>query len=214
MHTQRFFPPPHRASRGIVLPMALIMLVILSFAGLMAARNSATYEQFSNNMRTSQVARQAAEDALRYCERVAMFTVDADLNADSSDTAEKALYTNDAAKLVSTVIASDGVTALQGGSWNTLGNWVKGDDKPVIEVTLSQDSNAQGSATVKNKPACIIQKLSDERFLITTRGLSNDAKLATSGALSAGSEVWLQSILAPSVPLKPATPAPAPAPGG
>ena len=68
--------PKNGSERGVVLPIALIMLVIISFAGLLAARNSATFEQFSNNMRTNQVARTSAEDALRQCERIARASVE------------------------------------------------------------------------------------------------------------------------------------------
>ena len=41
----------------------------------------------------------------------------------------------------------------------------------------------------------------NDRFLITSRGLSNDAVVeAGTGQLREGSEVWLQSILTPLVP--------------
>ena len=46
-----------------------------------------------------------------------------------------------------------------------------------------------------------LQRPTDDRFLITARGLSNDAQVDDdSGLLTAGSEVWLQSILTPLVP--------------
>jgi type IV pilus assembly protein PilX len=52
-----------------------------------------------------------------------------------------------------------------------------------------------------NAPTCIIQAMVNDRFLVTARGLSRDAKVdEDSGLLTAGSEVWLQSILTPSVP--------------
>ncbi|MBT9550003.1 MAG: hypothetical protein IV088_04065 [Hydrogenophaga sp.] len=172
--------------------MALIMLLIISFAGLLAARNSATFEQFSNNMRTNQVARVSAEDALRYCERVAIDTVD---NGGAN-------YATDAGKILSTEIAADDESAIRSGAWNTKSNWATGAAN-LITLTPTYGSDVQGNAQLKvaNYPTCIIQALVNERFLITTRGLSNDATVASDGTLSAGSEVWLQSILTPTVPV-------------
>ena len=175
--------------------MALIMLVIISFAGLLAARNSATFEQFSNNMRTNQVARMAAEGALRYCERVAIGSVTGD-----------ATFVTDAGKIVTTTIAADDVDTISSGAWNTKDNWVEGAAN-LITVTpqYSDDVYAGGTNTpdarLKKEPTCIIQSMANDRFLITSRGLSSDAIVADDGTLSAGSEVWLQSILTPTVPV-------------
>jgi type IV pilus assembly protein PilX len=180
--------------RGIVLPMALIMLVIISFAGLLAARNSATFEQFSNNMRTNQVARVAAEDALRYCERVAIDSVDGGTN-----------FATDVGKIVTTAISADDVSTISGGAWNTKSNWAPGAAN-LVTVTPTYGGDVQLTTGQRaNSPTCIIQAMVNDRFLITSRGLSSDASVvasgATAGTLSAGSEVWLQSILTPTVPV-------------
>lgn len=186
--------PRPGSARGIVLPMALIMLLIISFAGLLAARNSATFEQFSNNMRTNQVARTSAEDALRYCERVA---IDAAENGGTS-------YATDAGKIVSTELTADDETTIRSGAWNTKSNWAASAAN-LITLTATYNSNVQSNAELKNSPSCIIQALVNDRFLVTTRGLSSDATVASDGTLSAGSEVWLQSILTPTVPVLSAT---------
>jgi type IV pilus assembly protein PilX len=182
-----------RSQRGVVLPIALIMLVIISFAGLLAARNSATHEQFSNNMRTTQGARQLAEEALRYCEKVAM----------DSAQGGTAFETADKNKIKTTEIASESADDLQDGEWNTLANWVS--DTTAIEVTPSFGDDVSDAAKTKqnaNKPKCIVQKMVGDRFVVTARGLSADAEVDdTSGALTSGTEVWLQSILTPRIPL-------------
>jgi type IV pilus assembly protein PilX len=186
------FGPQHQ--RGIVLPMALIMLVIISIAGLLAARNSATHEQFSNNMRTTQVARQAAELGLRYCEMVAIDLVDN----------EGAVYAADAAKIVMVKLATPEDNA---AVWNTKANWETDPVAPnLISAPLNYSAGVQGDAELKNAPTCIIQAVegdpaTGDRFLITARGLSNDAAL-TDNELTQGSEIWLQSILSPGVPIK------------
>jgi type IV pilus assembly protein PilX len=178
------------SERGVVLPIALIMLVIISFAGLLAARNSATFEQFSNNMRTNQVARVAAEDALRQCERIARSTVEG-----------SAAFAADVGKIEDTnVISADTEAAISAGIWNTRSNWASGAANLITVTPSYTGSVAQTSAQLRNAPTCIVQAMVNDRFLITSRGLSNDAVVDANGLLTAGSEVWLQSILTPLVP--------------
>ena len=166
---------------GIVLPIALIMLVIISFAGLLAARRSANFEMFSNNMRTNQVARVAAEDALRQCERVAQ---------------EGSSGANYSKIETTSVIAADTDTDIQGGIWNNKDSWKDGAAKLIDNLTGFKD--VLSGAT---QHSCVIQLMAGDRYLITARGLSNDAVIDdTTGMLTFGSEVWLQSILTPAVP--------------
>lgn len=180
---------PHASQRGVVLPIALIMLVIVSFAGLLAARNSATFEQFSNNMRTNQVARTAAEDALRYCERVARGSVEG-----------SAAFGTDPTRISTTEIATDTETDISNGIWNIRSNWIEGAAN-LITYNPAFDDDVKTNARLRNFPTCIIQRMVNDRFLITARGLSNDATVdEDTGLLTAGSEVWLQSILTPLVP--------------
>lgn len=180
------------SERGVVLPIALIMLVIISFAGLLAARNSATFEQFSNNMRTNQVARTSAEDALRQCERIARASVE-----------DNAAFAAVVGRIeAGTVISADTEEAISDGIWNTRANWADGAAN-LITVTPAFGDDVQSGAQLKeaNYPTCIIQAMVNDRFLITARGLSNDAQVDDdSGLLTGGSEVWLQSILTPLVP--------------
>ncbi len=131
-----------RRERGIVLPMALIMLVIISLAGLLAARNSATHEQFSNNMRTTQVARQSAEAALRFCEAVVV-----DLASN-----EGAIHGALEGKVVTTELDPTNIAA---GAWNTRANWASGAANLITytpEFNSAVQTEAQVSAT--NYPSC------------------------------------------------------------
>lgn len=191
----RTFSVSH-SQKGVVLPIALILLVIISFAGLLAARNSASHEQFSNNLRTNQVARQFAEAALRYCERVAIDKVEN----------EGVNFSTDAAKIATSTISSDDNIA--NGIWNTKSNWADNATNR-IDITLTPGDNVTDGAKSRyttNKPSCIIEPLVNDRFLITVRGLSNDATVSsTDGTLESGSEIWLQSILTPGAPIKSAS---------
>lgn len=170
--------------RGIVLPMALIMLVIISLAGLLAARNSANHEQFSNNMRTTQVARQSAEAALRYCESVVIN--------------EEARFDALQGKIVATELAPDKIAD---GAWNTKKNWSVGASN-LITYEPAFDTKVQKEAQLKSGdyPTCLIQAMKAGRYLITARGLSNDATVDNDNQLIQGSEVWLQSVLTPEIP--------------
>lgn len=170
--------------RGIVLPMALIMLVIISLAGLLAARNSANHEQFSNNMRTTQVARQSAEAALRYCESVAIN--------------EGAMFDALQGKIVTAELAPDGIAD---GDWNAMEKWAKGASN-LITYAPAFDTEVQKEAQLKsdNYPTCQIQAMKGGRYLITARGLSNDAHVDNDNQLVQGSEIWLQSVLTPEIP--------------
>jgi hypothetical protein len=90
--------------------------------------------------------------------------------------------------------------AITGGIWNTRTNWIEGAAN-LITYNPAFDDDVQTGARLRNNPTCIIQRMVNDRFLITARGLSNDATVDDdTGLLTAGSEVWLQSILTPEVP--------------
>lgn len=180
--------------RGIVLPMALIMLVIISFAGLLAARKSASTEQFSNNMRTTQVSRQSAELALRHCERVAI-SFQAIADGETPDVNYSAAVL---AKVSTTQIAAPTDTT---AVWKAKANW-KSSGANLISVTPTYGTAVAAGAKLVQNPSCVVQKMTNNRYLITARGLSSDATVDTSsGELASGSEVWLQSILVPTKPI-------------
>lgn len=182
-------PPFRSTERGVVLPIALIMLVIISFAGLLAARNSATFEQFSNNMRTNQVARVSAEDALRYCERVARASVEG-----------SAAFGSNVSRVATSEIPDDTEASISAALWNTRASWAAGGANLITVTPSYAGSDARSNAQIRNAPTCIVQAMVNDRFLITSRGLSNDASVDANGVLTGGSEVWLQSILTPVVP--------------
>ena len=57
--------------RGIALPIVLIFLVVMMLLGVTSLRNVTLGEKMSGNLRNQQLAFQAAEKALRYCENAA-----------------------------------------------------------------------------------------------------------------------------------------------
>jgi type IV pilus assembly protein PilX len=58
----------NQSQAGLVLPMVLIFLVVMMLLGTAAIRNVTLEEKVAGNLRNRNVAFQAAEQALRYCE--------------------------------------------------------------------------------------------------------------------------------------------------
>lgn len=172
---------------GIVLPVVLVLLVVMSFVGLLAARRSATVEEISNNARVNQVAWLSAETALRYCEAVVIDRVEAGGRFDVAV----------GARVQSTQLTGpeDNTAA-----WRDLAKW----DESSAELILVPVVDADASATLKHAPAprCIAQAMQGDRYLVTARGLSVGATFNASGQLVSGAEVWLQSTIAPEIPLR------------
>ncbi|MBX9902199.1 MAG: hypothetical protein K2Y28_15585 [Burkholderiaceae bacterium] len=59
----------HQRPRGFVLPTALIFLIIMTLVGITAIRRATSEEKISGNIRAQSLAFQAAEAALRYCQK-------------------------------------------------------------------------------------------------------------------------------------------------
>jgi type IV pilus assembly protein PilX len=172
--------------QGVVLPIALIMLVILTLAGLLAARNASVTEQISNNLRTTNVAQQAAEAGLRYCEAVVIDKVD---NAGKT-------YTTEVAKIVTSPLLTS-ATDTANAKWYIKANWTLANNQIDLPITAYKDAGTTVKSTslLTTAPACIIQALSplsSNFYLITAKGTSNT-----------GSTVWLQSLISPGAPAVP-----------
>ena len=185
--------------RGVVLVITLILIVILSLLGTLAIRNATQSERSVNGIRSTEMAREAAETALRFCEQLAIF----DADRPASDLYTQYGTNGYRAKIISAPkVSSEQDTA---ASWRTLANW-KGDN--AIEVPAqyyklySGGSVATDARQLKTAPRCIIQKLETpstprlEGYLITARGFANNATFdTTNGKTKDGAEAWLQSVL-------------------
>lgn len=58
-----------RLQGGVVLPITLIFLVVMMVLGIAGIRNVMLEEKMTGNLRSQQLAFQAAEQALRFCEK-------------------------------------------------------------------------------------------------------------------------------------------------
>jgi Tfp pilus assembly protein PilX len=173
---------------GIVLPLTLILLVILSILGIMAMRNATVGSQTMNGVRSYTMAEMAAEVGLRYCEEVVK---------EQASPSSPPKYTTEIGQIVTTpAVASANVTT--GAVWRSASNWAQSGTN---RITLKKVNTTDAGYKFKYPPQCMIQKMTNptgDAFLITARGIGNDADYDYStGKVKSGSEIWLQSILTP-----------------
>jgi type IV pilus assembly protein PilX len=65
---------PRRRQRGVVLPILLISLLVMAFLGVSSLRAALLEEKMAANAASQQLAFQAAEHALRFCENQLQLT--------------------------------------------------------------------------------------------------------------------------------------------
>ena len=177
-----------RRQAGAVLPVALILLVVLTFAGLSAAKRSTTHDVIAQNLRVNEVAQQSAESALRHCEAVVMDLVD---NAGAN-------FVADAARVGKVEIPDPEFhTAL----WLQPANWSAAGVN-LISAPMAFSAEVRIEAQGVPPPQCIAEPMANNRYLVTARGHSADATFDANGRLITGAEVWLQSILSPQIPVQ------------
>jgi type IV pilus assembly protein PilX len=171
--------PSAARQRGVVLIIALVMLVVISLLATFSIRNALSSEGIAGNARTTELANQAAEIALRYCE----------------DEVVKAAKD-------STVVPP---MTIQGVASTPLGvvtaNW---DVARVGVFVLPSTSVNMASVTFKRMPECVAERIAvvndtstattiTTTYLITARGFGPEVALGT--GRPDGSEVFLQSTL-------------------
>jgi type IV pilus assembly protein PilX len=175
---------------GVVLIVALIMLVVISLLATLSIRNAVSSESTSGNVRTTQLATQAAEIALRYCEEYV-----AQYNASLSTTATVTLSP-----------VPDIQTYQDPPLWKTLSNWDAPATPPLAFSIPSSSVNQGGTATTfKRVPECMVERIparasdgtinTTSTFVITARGFGPEVPAGT--GRPTGSEVWLQSTIEP-----------------
>lgn len=172
--------PTH--SQGLVLPVVLILLLVMAFVGLLAARRSATVEEISNNARVNQVAWMSAQSGLRHCEAVVIDTVEQGSRFDAA-----------IQQRVGTVTIADASDAK--AAWARLANWAE--TSALLITAPMAEQNASAALQGAPAPRCMAEPLPGGRYLITARGLSAGASFNASGQLLGGAEVWLQSVISP-----------------
>jgi type IV pilus assembly protein PilX len=178
-----------KEQNGVVLIVSLILLVIISILAMTSLRNAGTTESVAGNVRTTEMANQAAEIALRHCEASAIKV--AKLNANPSDTSAEATYSSTFDK---TLISTAGTN-----QWQNTTTWDSGSTTAIFVLPTSL---VGGTSTYKRPPECMVELLSSgtgstvvvpAAFVITARGFGPEVASGTGRPV--GTEVWLQSTI-------------------
>lgn len=146
--------------RGVVLPLALVMLVMVTLIAVVAMRGVTTEERISANLRSSSVAFEQSEMALRHCEQIAL------VGGPPLDVAR---------------IDSTSVTGL---AWRSASNWLTSFAK------LQQPPTAQYLDPVRpvTAPGCLIEavrapldptvastRVENSAYTVTARGFGDNS---------------------------------------
>lgn len=181
--------------RGVVLVIALILLVVISLLAITNMRNAGSSESVMGNVRTTELATQAAEIALSHCESSVLKVRK---NAQGDITSPEATY--DTTFTVANILEASTPPHWQ----DTSGNW---DKAPTLAYVLPLSMvNQAGMAivvTYQRAPECMVEPLpvmlngtvdSQTSFVVTARGFGPEvAANNASGDRPVGSEVWLQT---------------------
>ena len=170
------------AQRGIVLIMALIILVVISLLAVTSLRNAGSSEAVAGNVRTTELASQAADIALRHCESSA---VQLAKNLVSSDP-----------NFYSTTITVANIAPVSSSLWQSTATW---DSSGTSTATLVIDP---GTTTYQRPPECMVELLgggmpdgitdvTPSSFVITARGFGPEVPAGHGRPV--GTVVWLQS---------------------
>ncbi len=171
--------------RGVVLIIALVMLVVISLLTTLSIRSAVSTESVSGNVRTTELASQAAEIALRYCEDAVIQLQAGAVTLPSTPTV---LAFQDPPRWKST-----------SGTWD-----VSPSDAFIIPSAYV--NQATGTATYKRAPECLVERMpvvtaagvlsNTSTFVITARGFGPEVPLANAArSRPQGSEAWMQSTI-------------------
>ena len=177
------------AQRGIVLIISLILIVVISLLAVASMRNAASSESVSGNVRTTELATQAADIALRHCESSAVRVV---RNICGDTTSAEATYTT-------TVTVANISTTTLAAQWQSISAW----DGASATALIVPSSLVGNTVTFKRPPECMVESLTGATpvctpasFVITARGFGPEVATAdASRTRPVGTVVWLQSTL-------------------
>ena len=172
------------SQRGVVLIIALVMLVVISLLTTLSIRTATSNEKISGNVRTTELASQAAEIALRYCEAAVV-----QINFGTG-----------------TLVTTPTLLPNQvNPRWKNTANW---DKAPSDAFVIPSDSvNPTGTtSTFRRPPECMVERMpmvsptgvisNTSTYVITARGFGPEVAAADlARSRPSGSEVWMQSTI-------------------
>jgi type IV pilus assembly protein PilX len=170
--------------RGVVLVIALILMLVISVLAVTSMRNVASTERVSGNVRTTELATQAADIALRHCE--------ASVTKHMSG-----------AVLVPFDMPVTEIRPAGTNAWQNLPNWDgSAPANPSFRLDLELLNLPSITPTTFNRTSeCMVELLAGTvgsapaSFIITARGFGPEVRTAAGAGRPAGTVVWLQSTL-------------------
>jgi type IV pilus assembly protein PilX len=171
----------HRPVRqqGVALIVALVVLVVIGLTSAAVMRGALSSDLVTNNVRVQSLANQAAQVALKYCEK---------------QVGNPGGLPPDFNLRPKPVDPDDPKTKLD---WETFGNW---SNRDIVNDVPEAFMKSELSSFWPKMPQCIAQYTQfggKDAIVITARGFSPDFKAdPDTGATEAGSVVWLQYLLA------------------
>ena len=181
---------PRPAQSGVVLIIALIMLVVISLLATLSIRNATSTESVAGGIRTTQLAQQAAEVALMFCENEVTTNVTAGLVPNTNT-----VYTT-------------GTATLNIQPYSTTPQWqsttIWDSTSTATFVVPAASVNQIGlTSTYSRRPECIVERQPvfaagavsyTTSYVITARGFGPEVAAADANRTRpVGTEVWLQS---------------------
>lgn len=199
VNRQSFKTLPVRSRQaGVVLMVAMIMLIIISLLAAITVRNATSSEGINANLRQTQLATQAAETALRYCEDAAINLVNEGTGTFS--------FTSPSGSAISALALANVAASPALGTTSTAvvtTNWDTTTDNGQLILPISTVNLSGVTTTFARPPECMIQRAMPDVaqsylsvLTITSRGFGPEVPAAdNSRTRPIGSEVWLQSTL-------------------
>jgi type IV pilus assembly protein PilX len=175
---------------GVVMIVALILLVVISLLAVTSMRSATSAEAVAGNVRTTELATQAAEIALRHCESSAVrITL---LVANPANTSAEATY--------ATTMTNDNILrATTSVQWQSTATW----DSTSTATFVLPSALVGGTATYKRPPECMVESLTgtttvgtNAAYVVTARGFGPEVPVADNNRTRPiGTEIWLQSTI-------------------
>lgn len=171
--------------KGVVLIISLIVLVVISLLAVTSLRNAGSSESVAGNARTTELATQAADIALRYCESSVLNVM------------------GGPAAYATTFVAANILEGSEPPKWQDMSRQTGWDSVSTAPFVLPLSSVNQAGMTFdiyKRPPECMVEKIpavttgTSTFYVITARGFGPEVAPAdASRSRPVGSEVWLQS---------------------
>lgn len=166
---------------GVVLIIALVLLVIISLLAVASVRNAGSNEAVAGNVRTVELATEAADIALRHCEASLLKIVGGTDPYTTTFTAAN--------------IADTGTPT----QWQSMANW-DANGSAVYVLPLSLLNQADMLTTYKRPSECMVEKMPSASsgvsalYVVTVRGFGPEVTAADAFRTRPnGTEIWLQS---------------------